>query len=231
MLVQRGRSYGYDNSYILSAAAAAPDRLRAVCAVDGRAADCAARADALLDQPGACAIRFMEPERDCGFDWLDGLHARAAWQVAAGRKAMVQVHFFPWARDEGIPRLLRLIAEIPLEKVIVDNLSNIDLAAPHALADPLFRECAALPQVHMRVTTMALDKCRKARIDPAAVVQELAQIVPPGRLLWGTDILPPCLDYAAALQLGIEACARLDPAAQQAVLHDNANNLFFGVDG
>lgn len=231
MLVQRGRTYGYDNGYILSAAAEAPDRIRAVCAVDGREKDCAVRADTLLARSGVRAIRFMEPARDRGFDWLDGPHAREAWQVAAARGALVQVHIFPWARNEGIPRLLRLIAEMPVTAVIVDNLSNIDLTAPDALADPLFRECAALPQIHMRVTTMALDKCRKVGVDPATAIRDLARIVPPARLLWGTDILPPGLDYAAALQLGIEACAGLDPAARQSVLHDNANTLFFGADG
>ncbi len=229
ILVQRNRYYGHDNRYICDAIAHAPGRLRAICAADGRMADCATQMRHWLAQPGVAGLRFMEPERGAPFDWFAGDHARAAWKVAADAGAIVQIHFFPWARQQGIAILLSLLRDTPVQTVIVDNLSNIDLAAgaPGHGIDESLRRLAEHPAIMTRVTTMALHRCAESGVDAAEALAEVAGLFGTQRILWGTDILPPRLGYGDAVRLGIGALARIDAAGQAAIAGGNAEALFF----
>lgn len=229
VLVQRNRYYGYDNGYICDAFRAAPDRLRMVCAVDGLSPACATQAESWLSRDGTVGIRFMEPAKNAPLDWLGSAHARAAWAVAATRGAIVQVHLFPWARSAAIPVLLELIAQFPDLDVVIDNLSNIDLAtgAPLFGMDDGFSALADCGRVHMRVTTLGLHRAQVAGVDLATAMTALAQRLGPERLLWGTDIIPAGMDYAGAVALALQSTSTLAEGDRARILHDNAARLFF----
>ena len=229
VLVQRNRYYGYDNRYISDAAAAHAIRVRAVCAVDSFAADCGLEARRWLSRPGVAGIRFMEPFKGAPFNWLEGAYARDAWRAAVELGALVQVHFFPWARTEGIKKVHALLAEFPVRAVIMDNLTNIDMSddTNDYGMDEAFRSLLNHPAVHFRFTTLGLHKCTATRVDPAAAIRAIAGQCGAERLLWGSDILPPGLNYVDAVRLGREAVALLSTAAGADILCTTAQRLFF----
>lgn len=231
VLVQRNRYYGYDNRYVTDLAASAPDRLRAVCAVDGRSAEAPREAERLLARPAVAGIRFMEPGKDAPLDWLSGPHARDAWRVAAETGKVMQVHLFPWARGAAIPQLLDMAAQCAPHCLVLDGLTNIDLAAgpPDFGIDDLFAALAEIPQAVTRVTAMALARCEAAGGDTAAALAAVVDLFSADRVLWGSDIRPPGLTYPAIADLAVLAVAPLDAAERAAILGGNAARIFFAA--
>lgn len=230
VLVQRNRFYGFDNSYVLALAAQFPRYFRAVCAVDGRTPDAAREAARLLTEPGVAGIRFMEPAKEAPLDWLCGPHAQETWRMAAEAGKVMQVHLFPWARREAIPRLLDMAGRCPPHCLVLDGLTNIDLAAgpPDFGIDALLTELASTPGAVTRVTAMALARCATAGVDTGAALAAVIDRFGPDRVLWGSDIRPAGMSYPALTGLFIAATESLAPAARDAVLGGNAARIFFG---
>lgn len=227
ILVQRSRSYGYDNRYILDAATCYPQHVRAVAMVDSLAPDSAAKAAAMLERREVAALRLMEPVQGAPLDWLDGPLAQAQWRLLAERGGVMQIHLFPWARAEGLARLSRLCIRYPDVTLVLDNLTNIDLTAPDFGMDNAFLAWADNPAVHFRFTTLALARCVAAGIPPAQAIAAVAARFGAERLLWGSDIVPTGMRYGEAVKLGLAAVADLSGTAQRDVLHANARRLFF----
>lgn len=230
VLVQRNRYYGYDNSYVREMAGSLPDRLRAVCALNTLDPVCGAHAQALLGRPGVAGVRLMEPSRQADLAWLDGEASEGLWSCVADRGALAQVHFFPWSRQEGITRLCAMLDRYPLAVLVMDNLTNIDLTDPAGTfgIDDVLARLVEHACVHMRFTSLALFKCAGAGIDTGDVISRLVGLCGADRLLWGSDIMPPGMEYRAAAQLGVHATRKLQPHARDALLHGNAGRLFFG---
>lgn len=190
VLVQRGKTYGYDNALICAAAKADP-RLRAICAVDGRQEQCGDQAADVLSRPGVVGLRLMEPEKGANLDWLCGPHALDAWRAAADANAMMDVHLFPWNRAAGLGILEKLLGEYPDLRVVLDNLGNpaVEDGAPDFGIDPALLKVAERKRVTLKISAMSFARVRKAGLEPTALLQAMVARFGASRLCWGSDVL------------------------------------------
>jgi predicted TIM-barrel fold metal-dependent hydrolase len=62
--------------------------------------------------------------------------------------------------------------------------------------------------------------------DPAAFVERIAGLFGTERLIWGSDIGQSRAPYSHMWDLARNGVSRLDAAARQALLHDNAARLY-----
>jgi predicted TIM-barrel fold metal-dependent hydrolase len=84
-----------------------------------------------------------------------------------------------------LPSLLDRVGAVPLA---IDHCAFPDLRGgpPYSRARPLF-EAAAFPNVHVKVSTNALDQATKAGGDPRDFVGALVHAYGPERMQWGSD--------------------------------------------
>lgn len=228
VLVQRGSVYGFDNSYVCDAVERAPDRLAAVCSINGEADDAAARVRHWVGERNAVGIRFMELVRDSGLGWLDSAGARGAWRVAADLDIPACVHFFPWNRIEGLARLHDILTALPHLKVVVDHFSNMDVnaGAPDYGLDEALARLADFAGVAVKYTTIPLGRLDKAGVDAASIVKRVVDHFGADRVMWGSDVSqsPGSYDYMA--ELARRSVAALDAVQQDQVLKGTASALY-----
>jgi L-fuconolactonase len=226
-LVQRAHVYGYDNSYVVDAAARYPDRFGAICVIDSVATGAAARAADWMDR-GAVGIRLTEPMKDADSAWLNGGEALKVWEAVAERKGTISIQLYTWNRADRLPEIPRLAAAFETVPVIVEHLSNIaeTANAPHFGVDPALDALAGLKNIVLKLTTINLARCRTNEIDAAAFLARLASSFTYDRLIWGSDVAQSPQSYEDMTGMVKEAIAGLDHEQRRAVLFKTAEKLF-----
>ncbi len=225
--VQRSHVYGFDNRYVCDAAAAWPDRLTAVCSVDGRAADGAEQVRRWVEA-GATGVRMMEPYKGADASWFAGEAARGVWQAAAALNTSVCIHFFRWNRDFGLPALAEVLEDFPALPVVIDHLSNmaVETGPPdHGLDAPL-DAIAAFPETRLKFTTLPLGRLDEQNIDAAPVIARVVGRFGAARVMWGSDIAQSKGGYGYMVDLGLAAVRQLSQAEQQQVLYGAAAAVY-----
>ena len=230
VLVQRGSIYGFDSSYVCDSAARFPDRLAAVCSIDATAADVADKVRYWVEERGAAGIRMMELVKGSDISWLDGDNAREAWRTAAALGAPVCVHFFPWNRAEGLTRLAAILRDVPGLSVVVDHLAAIrsDAGPPDHGVDALLEGVAQFDGCTVKFTTIPLGRLAKDGIDTRPVIERVARLFGPERMMWGSDVTQSPGSYAEMVELGRNAIGGLHAAAQEQVLSGTARRVYGG---
>lgn len=226
--VQRGRIYGFDNSYVCDMAALYPRRISAVCSIDTSDPHSGERALYWVKVRGAAGVRFMEPVKGSDLGWLDGAGARQVWRVAAERQIPVAVHFFPWNRSAGMTALLGILAEFPRTPVVLDNLSGISLDALDFGVDDLLRRAAQHPCVFIKFTMITMTRLEAAGLLPSAptLIKRILDLFGAQRMMWGSDVLPAGCSYSQATQRAIAAVAGCSERERRSLLHDTAASLY-----
>jgi L-fuconolactonase len=227
-VVQRGHVYGFDNAYVCDAAQAYPDRLTAVCSIDGRERDCGEKVRHWVGERGAGGVRMMEPFKGADPSWFAGPIARPIWETATALGVSVCVHFFRWNREAGLTALAELLTDFTETTVVVDHFSNmtVEAGAPDHGFDALLNAVAAFPKVYTKFTTIPLGQLDEQGIEAAPVVKRVVETFGAERVMWGSDIAQSKGDYAYMVDLGRRAVAALDEAAQAQVLNGTAAAVY-----
>lgn len=229
VLVQRGSVYGFDNSYVCDSVNLAPQRLAAVCAINGEGDDAAARVRHWVGTRGAVGVRFMELVRNQGIGWLDSETSRAAWRAAVDLDVPVCVHFFPWNREAGLDHLHAILTDLPNARVVIDHFSNMDVnaGAPDFGLDDRLARLEAFAGVAIKFTTIPLGRLDKAGVDAAPIVKRVVDHFGAGRVMWGSDVSQSPGTYDYMTELARKSVALLDQAQQDLVL-DGACAAMYG---
>jgi predicted TIM-barrel fold metal-dependent hydrolase len=216
--------YGYDNAYVVDAAAAHPDRVTAVIAVDpgddGAPAEVRRRASA----PEVVGVRVFAV---AGSDaWVGGPGFADVVRACADTGLTLVVVLFP----KHIPVLAPVIRQFPGVQVALDHCGFPDLAdGLVAPASPVF-DLVDAGNVSLKVSShLFLHHLPHGPEDagvPAAFVGDLAGRFGAERLLWGSDYPQADLDYDRMVALARAAAGSLPPAGQDAFLGGNAVRLF-----
>ncbi|MCW3838317.1 amidohydrolase family protein [Sphingomonas canadensis] len=228
VLVQRGSIYGFDSSYVCDSAARHPARLAAVCSIDAAAADCGAAVEHWIRDRGAAGIRLMELVRGMGIGWLDSPLARDAWKAAAELEAPVCVHLFPWNRAEGLTCLAGILRDIPNVTVVIDHFGAIasDAGPPDHGVDELLEQVAAFDGTTIKFTTIPLGRLDKAGIDYRPVVERVAALFGPDRMMWGSDITQSPGSYAYMADLGRSSVEGFGAREREQILSGTAERVY-----
>ncbi|MBV8303325.1 MAG: amidohydrolase [Acidimicrobiia bacterium] len=187
VLVQAMGAYTDDNRYCVDAANADPRRFTAVVYLDltERRVDPADPADALARwvSAGATGVRVVAGTGD----GMPRLTDQVVSQLIEGAVHLdVPVLLTTTAAAlADLPPVLDRFDDVP---VAIDHCAFPDLGGgpPYLRARPLF-ELAAVPKVHLKISTNALDRAAAAGGDPRDFVSALAETFGPERLQWGSD--------------------------------------------
>jgi predicted TIM-barrel fold metal-dependent hydrolase len=190
VVVQRAHVYGFDNSYVVDAADAYPDRLRPLCMVDARAADAQAQVRHWVAERGSIGIRLTEPFKGADTSWFASPQALLIWETAAELRVPLRLHLFRWNRSACLPVIAQLLSRYPQLPVVIDHLSNLaaeDGPPDYGLDEPL-RALIEFPQLHLLFSTINLAKLATAGIPAAPVIEHLVDAFGAQRIMWGSDI-------------------------------------------
>lgn len=178
VLVQAMGAYSDDNAYCVHAAATDPARFTAVAFVDAHGADPLGALDRWLTR-GATGVRIVAITGA-----LDDAAIDPLWEHAATRSVPIVATVVA----PEVPGLPRLLERFPDARVALDHCGFPDLTGGlrYPAARPLF-DLAAFPNVHLKVSTIALDHARDGGGDPRDFVEALAVAFGPDRLQWGSD--------------------------------------------
>jgi len=213
VVVQAVGVYGYDNSYAAAAVGGRDDaRLALVVAVDMGSPDPAAAiaADAATSSPSLGGVRLFGVDAR-PTSWLTDGRASAVFDLARARGVAVVPTLF----SEALPALRLLVERHPDVAVAVDHCAFPDMGGPGA--DRRFMSLADLPSVRLKVTSHNLHRQGDdgRPVDPASVLEPLAEVFGAARLCWGSDHPQHrTLDYPAMVAMACSACRNLSPQDQ-----------------
>ena len=183
VLVQAMSAYTDDNRYCIDSANAAPRRFTAVAYVDlANAGEDPGDALSKWAAEGATGVRVVAGTQHAP----DVTHPAVASLVAAAVALDVRVLLTVTGTAlAGVATLLDRYRDVP---VAIDHCGFADLTGgpPYANARPLF-ELAAFPNVHLKISTLVLDRAAAAGGDPRDFVAALAEVFGPARLQWGSN--------------------------------------------
>ena len=178
VLVQAMGAYSDDNRYCVESATTDPSRFTSVVYVDAHGPDPTTTLDRWL-AAGATGVRIVAITGGLDDGAIDAL-----WEYAVIRSVPIVATVIA----PEVPRLPRLLERFPDAPVALDHCGFPDLSrgSPYPAARPLF-DLAGFPNVHLKVSTVALDHARDGGGDPRDFVEALAGAFGPRRLQWGSD--------------------------------------------
>jgi L-fuconolactonase len=228
VVVQRAHIYGYDNRYVVDAAARYPDRLRAVCAIDARAEDAADRVRYWISERGAIGIRLTEPVRGADTSWLDSPNAYAAWETATELRIPVRLHFFRWNREVGLPAVASLLRRFPETTVVIDHLSNLSAenGPPDFGLDRALAALADFSNLYLLFSSINLLRLESEGVPSHEVIEHVAGVFGADRIMWGSDIGQSKATYAEMRALADAAVSTLSEDDRCRLLHETARSVY-----
>lgn len=184
-VVHSSTTYGFDNSYVVDACNAYPDRLLAVGSVDVRAPDACSVIRDWVDR-GLGGLRIFTGGSTKDFDpsELEDKAAYAAWELMGDLGLTMCIQTGPI----GLPQVRALAERFPKVPIILDHLGRPDPTdgPPYAAAQSLF-DMADLPSVYLKLTPRIMGDCVKGLADPESWFGRLVEAFGARRMAWGSN--------------------------------------------
>lgn len=218
LLVQPMGAYRFDNSYVADAAAASP-RLRAVCIVDAAAPDRCQALERWFRHPGVGGVRLFDIP-PAAPPWLDSPAIDDLLALAVELGARISV----CTLAAGLDGLERVLARHSRTVVLLDHCGFLDVhGRPPYEGTERLKRLAEHPNLWFKVTSHVLAEPD----DPRELVEHLAELAGPDRLVWGSDYAQTHdRPYGELVALGWYSCGRLDPEGRAGFMGGNLERLW-----
>jgi predicted TIM-barrel fold metal-dependent hydrolase len=244
-VVQRATLYGYDNSYMLAAAAAHGERLSPVAVLDAQEPASSTQLDRLVGEHGLAGLRIVAPrltEHDT--DWLASPQALELWTAAERHRLPMAVILYRRNNAAGLIALEQVARRFTGLPIVLDHCGLPHPSTPemrfaasegiHYTIEPpsgfgieeAIGRFADLPHVHIKVTDINFDRIEEAGHDSALFVRQLVDRFGPQRIVWGSDVGQSPAPYAEKLGRLKCAASRLTEQERDAFLGGNAVRLY-----
>ncbi len=174
VLVQPVGAYSFDNRYAADSAAARPAVFASACCVDVDSEDPCGDLRYWVEERGMQGVRFFALSREPR-SWLAAARAAPLWKCAAELGVQVIVTIL----GHQLGELCEALERFPETPVSLDHCGFAETESLLELAD--------LPNLHLKVTTHALDAAARAGGDTAAFVESLVARFGAERIMWGSD--------------------------------------------
>lgn len=185
VVVQASTVYGNDNSYVVEAVSAHPDRFCGVFSVDVLASDAVAQMERWLEA-GLSGLRLFTTGSTMPgqADWLDDERTFAAWEYAQAHQVSICLQM----TAAGIPALERMLKRFPTIRVVLDHLARPNLAGgpPYAEVAPLLG-LAKYPGVFLKLTNRTIREAASGASTPAAFFPLVISAFGADRIAWGSN--------------------------------------------
>jgi predicted TIM-barrel fold metal-dependent hydrolase len=184
-LVQASTCYGFDNSLVVDAVNAYPDRFTGVFSVDVLADDAPTQIRKWHDL-GLSGLRLFTTgstmPQQAG--WLDDPRTFPAWACAQEMGIPVCVQM----RIEAVPQLRTLLERFPDTVVILDHLASASAQGgpPFEAAQPLF-DLASIPNVCLKMTIRNVRMIAEGGGPFAPWFRQVVDVFGPQRIAWGSN--------------------------------------------
>lgn len=225
-LVQRATLYGYDNRYVLEAAARFADRLAPIVVLDAQDPAAGGQLVRMVAEQRLAGVRLVAPTLTAeDTDWLDSAPVLEFWAQASRLRLPVTVILYRLNNSAGRSALVRVAQRFPELPILVDHVGLPHSSTPekkwaeshgHDYSIPrgpdfgvaeYLSELGALPHIFFKVTDINFDRLEEAQLDAGRFVRILADAFGAERLLWGSDVGQSPAPYT-------EKVARLRHSAQ-----------------
>jgi len=224
MVVQASTAYGNDNSYVVAAVNAHPDRFCGVISIDVLAADAVDKFKYWLDQ-GMSGLRlFLTGTTMPGqASWLDDERSYPVWEYAQANNLSICLQM----TAAGIPALQRMLALFPRSRVLLDHLARPDLAAgaPYTSAASLF-ELAAHPGVYLKLTNRTITEAGRGASTPQDFFPRVVQAFGAKRIAWGSNFPSAEGSLQGLLAEAKAGLAMLSAEDQAWIFGDTARSIY-----
>lgn len=184
-LVQSSTCYGYDNSYVIDAVKAHPDRFTAVGTVNVLAPDAVATLKKLVDQ-GVTGLRIYTGGSKLEFDYsiLQDARSYPVWEFCgeAGISICLQV------RVAAFPIVTELAKRFPKTRIALDHLARTDTTdgPPYANAEPLWA-LAKYGNVYLKATPRTFLLASTDKATPETFFPRLVAEFGANRIAFGSN--------------------------------------------
>jgi predicted TIM-barrel fold metal-dependent hydrolase len=222
VMVQAVGPYGNDNRYAQEVVAQSGGRFALVAALDSDGPDPAEELAKLARSDNVAGVRVAAFAGDA--PWLTDGRGAAVWDAAADCGTNLVVACLA----HHLAGVAHLVAARPDVVVALDHCAfpDLDGGPPFRRAAPLL-ELAALPSIHLKLTTIGLRDARDHG-GARALVTHLVDAFGAERVCWGSDH-PQTYEvpYPDMVDLALDATAELEADARAAVLDGTAQRLWF----
>ncbi len=184
-VVHSSTTYGFDNSYVVDACNAYPDRLIAVGSVDVLAHDAVQVIRDWVGR-GLAGLRVFTGGSTKEFDAseLDDPRAYPAWELLGELGLTMCIQTGP----VGLAAVTALATRFPDVPIILDHLGRPDVTdgPPYAQAAGLF-ELAAIPSIYLKLTPRIMGDCVRGDATPGTLFPRLIEAFGAKRMAWGSN--------------------------------------------
>jgi len=184
-VVHSSTTYGFDNSYVVDACNAHPDRLIAVGSIDVLAPDAVTTIRQWVDR-GLAGLRVFTGGSTKEFDpsELDDARAYPAWELLGDLGLTMCIQTGP----VGLPAVVALTRRFPNVPIILDHLGRPDVTdgAPYAAAQSLF-DIAPIESIYLKLTPRIMGDVKKGAASPESFFPKLVDAFGAQRLAWGSN--------------------------------------------
>lgn len=224
VLVQASTCYGFDNSLVVDAVNAYPQRFAGVFSVDVMADDAPAQIRNLVEC-GLSGLRLFTTgstmPQQAG--WLDDPRTFPAWACAQEMGIPVCVQM----RIEAVPQLRKLLDRFPETIVILDHLGSASAhgGPPFTAAQPLF-DLARIPNVYLKMTIRNVRMIAEGGGAFEPWFRKVVDVFGPQRIAWGSNFPTSDSSLKRIVDESLQACSFLSEDENEWIFRRTAERLY-----
>lgn len=224
-VVHSSTTYGYDNSLVLAAVAAYPDRLTAVCSFDALADNAV---DVLKDliARGCSGIRFFTTGTTMPGQstWLNSPKTYPVWDYAGAIGLPICVQ----ANPAGLGMLCEMMDRFPGVPVLLDHCgrANLEAGPPYEESQPVFEMGRRYNQLSVKFSPAVIERASKGKASPETFLPMIVDAFGTDRILWGSNF-PASHGTLAEIAEKCEAAFSFLPASDvEKIMGGNALRVY-----
>jgi predicted TIM-barrel fold metal-dependent hydrolase len=228
-LVQASTCYGHDNSYVVEAVAAYPERFTGVFSCNILEPDATATMAHWMSK-GMTGLRLFTtgstmPGQQ---DWLDDKKTLPAWGMAEETRLPICLQM----TAKGIPQLVNVLNRFPRLRVILDHLARPvqEDGPPYSGADSLWG-LARFPGVFLKVTERNLVGAGTGKATPESFFGKAIAEFGANRIAWGSNYPASERTLAELVKLARDTLEFLPPRDREWIFGGTAKTLYPALAG
>lgn len=223
-VVHSSTTYGYNNSLVLDAVEAFPDRLAAVCSIDALADDAV---DVLQDITGrgCIGIRFFTTGTTMGqTTWLNDPKTYPVWEFASATNLPICVQVNP----SGQHMLRDMMDRFPATQVLLDHCGRADLSGglPYEDAQGVFEMAKLYPTLVVKFTPPVIREASKGKASPATYLPLIVDAYGPERIMWGSNFPASNGSFKELVESSRSALSFLPESAVEQIMGGTALRIY-----
>lgn len=223
-LVQSSTCYGYDNSYVLDAVAAHPDRFTAVCSIDVTAPD-AVQTIRDLRARGLAGLRIYTGGSKLEFSYgvLEDPKSFPVWEYCGASALPICLQ----VRPPAFPIISSLARQFPQTRIILDHLARADTTdgPPYDNARSLF-DLAEHSNIYLKATPRTFDLASSGKATPETFFPKLVSIFGADRIAFGSNYPSSKGTLSSIVRRAMESLQSLSQADRDMILGGTAEHLY-----